>query len=249
MDFKICGTAKGVTATQMDMKVDGLPYEVLAQALEQARVGRLHILGEMLKTLDAPRADFKEHAPRIVTIEIPKESIGPVIGPGGRVIQEIQAETGAHISIDEVDGRGVVEIMSENKASIDAALARVNAIAFPPQADIGVNYRGKVKTIMPYGAFVEIFPGTDGLLHVSELDWKRIDRVEDVLKEGEMVDFQVVGKDPRTGKLKLSRRVLLPKPEGYVEREPAMEGGERRERRDRDDRPRREFRDRGPRRD
>jgi polyribonucleotide nucleotidyltransferase len=247
MDFKICGTAKGITATQMDMKVDGLPYEVLAQALEQARQGRLHILGEMLKTIDKPREDYKPHAPRIVTFEVPKESIGPIIGPGGRVIQEIQAETGAQISIDEVEGRGVVEIASENKASIEAAVARVKAIAFPPQAEVGVNYRGKVKTIMPYGAFVEIFPGTDGLLHVSELDWKRIERVEDVLKEGEVIEFQVVGKDPRTGKLKLSRRVLLPKPEGWVDREPAMEG-ERRERRDRGDRPRRDRDDR-PRRD
>ncbi|MBP6311864.1 MAG: polyribonucleotide nucleotidyltransferase [Flavobacteriales bacterium] len=245
MDFKICGTSKGITATQMDMKVDGLPYEVLAQALEQARQGRLHILGEMMKTLDAPRADYKDHAPRIITIEIPKESIGAVIGPGGRVIQEIQAETGAHISIDEVDGRGIVEIMSENKASIDAALARVNAIANPPQAEVGATYKGKVKTIMPYGAFVEVLPGVDGLLHVSELDWKRIERVEDVLKEGEIVEFQVTGKDPRSGKLKLSRRALLPKPEGYVEREPAMDG----ERRERSDRPRREFRERGPRRD
>jgi polyribonucleotide nucleotidyltransferase len=247
MDFKICGTAKGITATQMDMKVDGLPYEVLAQALEQARQGRLHILGEMLKTMEKPRVDYKDHAPRIITFEVPKECIGPIIGPGGRVIQEIQAETGAHISIDEANGVGIVEIMSEDKASIDAAVARVKAIAFPPQAEIGQTYRGKVKTIMPYGAFVEIFPGTDGLLHVSELEWKRIDRVEDVLKEGEVIDFQVVGKDPRTGKLKLSRRVLLPKPEGYVEREPAMEGDDRGPRRD--DRPRREFRDRGPRRD
>ena len=197
MDFKICGTEKGVTATQMDMKVDGLPYEVLAQALEQARVGRLHILGEMLKTLDKPREDYKPHAPRIISIEIPKESIGPIIGPGGRVIQEIQAETGAHISIEEVDGRGVVEIMSENKASIDAALARVNAIAFPPQAEIGVNYKGKVKTIMPYGAFVEIFPGTDGLLHVSELEWRRIDRVEDVLKEGDIICLLYTSPSPR----------------------------------------------------
>ncbi|QQR87374.1 MAG: polyribonucleotide nucleotidyltransferase [Flavobacteriales bacterium] len=246
MDFKVTGTAKGITATQMDMKVDGLPYEVLAQALEQARQGRMHILGEMLKTIETPRADYKPHAPRIVTFDVPKESIGPIIGPGGRVIQEIQAETGAVVSIDEVDGRGIVEISSENKASIDAAVARIRAIAFPPQAEIGVTYKGKVKTLMPYGAFVEIFPGTDGLLHVSELDWKRVERVEDVLKEGELIEFQVTGKDPRSGKLKLSRRVLLPKPEGYVEREPAMEG-ERRERRD--DRPRREFRDRGPRRD
>lgn len=246
MDFKICGTAKGITATQMDMKVDGLPYEVLAQALEQARQGRMHILGEMLKTIDVPRADYKDHAPRIITITIPKESIGAVIGPGGRVIQEIQAETGAHISIDEIDGMGHVEIMSENKASIDAALARVNAIANPPQAEVGATYKGKVKTIMPYGAFVEVMPGVDGLLHVSELEWRRIERVEDVLKEGDVIEFQVTGKDPRSGKLKLSRRVLLPKPEGYVER-PEGGNGERRERRDRGDRgerPRREMRER-----
>jgi polyribonucleotide nucleotidyltransferase len=244
MDFKICGTAKGITATQMDMKVDGLPYEVLAQALEQARQGRMHILGEMLKTISEPRSDYKDHAPRIVTITIPKESIGAVIGPGGRVIQEIQAETGAHISIDEIDGVGHVEIMSENKASIDAALARVNAIANPPQAEVGATYSGKVKTIMPYGAFVEVVPGTDGLLHVSELEWRRVERVEDVLKEGDVIEFQVVGKDPRSGKLKLSRRVLLPKPEGYVE--PAG-NGERRERSDRGDRPRRDPRPARPR--
>ncbi|HNE79598.1 MAG TPA: polyribonucleotide nucleotidyltransferase, partial [Flavobacteriales bacterium] len=214
MDFKVTGTEKGITATQMDMKVDGLSYEVLAQALEQARAGRLHILAEMLKTMDKPRADYKEHAPRIISIEIPKETIGPVIGPGGRVIQEIQAETNTTIVLEEKDGVGHVQIMSENKAGIDAALARVRAIAFPPQAEVGQTYHGKVKTIMPYGAFVEIFPGTDGLLHVSELEWRRIERVEDVLKEGDVIDFQVVGKDPRTGKLKLSRRVLLPKPEG-----------------------------------
>jgi polyribonucleotide nucleotidyltransferase len=245
MDFKVTGTSKGITATQMDLKVDGLSYDVLAQALDQARAGRLHILGEMMKTLDKPRADYKDHAPRIVSIEIPKESIGPVIGPGGRVIQEIQAETKTTIVLEEVDGVGQVQIMSEDKAGIDAALARVKAIAFPPTAEVGVNYKGKVKTIMPYGAFVEIFPGTDGLLHVSELDWKRVERVEDVLKEGEVIDFQVVGKDPRTGKLKLSRKVLLPKPEGYVEREPAMEG----ERRNHSDRPHRERRERGPRRE
>ncbi|HPJ51889.1 MAG TPA: polyribonucleotide nucleotidyltransferase [Flavobacteriales bacterium] len=241
MDFKVTGTAKGITATQMDMKVDGLPYEVLAQALEQARQGRLHILDEMLKTLDKPREDYKPHAPRIVTFDVPKESIGPIIGPGGRVIQEIQAETGAQISIDEVDGRGIVEIASENKASIDAAVSRVKAIAFPPQADVGATYTGKVKTIMPYGAFVEVVPGTDGLLHVSELDWKRVENVEDVLKEGEMVEFQVIGKDPRTGKLKLSRKVLLPKPEGWVERPQNGDRRERRDRGDRDDRPRREH--------
>ncbi|MEO7082123.1 MAG: polyribonucleotide nucleotidyltransferase, partial [Flavobacteriales bacterium] len=164
MDFKVTGTAKGITATQMDMKVDGLSYEVLAEALNQARTGRLHILDEMMKTLDKPREDYKDHAPRIVALEIPKESIGPVIGPGGRVIQEIQAETNTTIVLDEVDGVGHVQIMSDNKAGIDAALARIRAIAFPPTAEIGVTYKGKVKTIMPYGAFVEIFPGTDGLL-------------------------------------------------------------------------------------
>lgn len=247
MDFKVTGTSKGITATQMDLKVDGLSYEVLGQALEQARKGRLHILGEMMKTLDKPRSDYKEHAPRIVAIEIPKESIGPVIGPGGRVIQEIQAETNTTIVLEEIDGVGHVQIMSENKAGIDAALARVKAIAFPPTAEMGVTYKGKVKTIMPYGAFVEIFPGTDGLLHVSELDWKRVEHVEDVLKEGDLVEFQVIDKDPRTGKLKLSRRVLLPKPEGYVEREPAMEGDRRNG--DRPRRDHRERRDRGPRRE
>ncbi|MCB0771765.1 MAG: polyribonucleotide nucleotidyltransferase [Flavobacteriales bacterium] len=245
MDFKVTGTAKGITATQMDLKVDGLSYEVLAKALEQARVGRLHILGEMMKTLDQAREDYKPNAPRIVSLQIPKESIGPVIGPGGRVIQEIQAETNTTIVLEEVEGVGHVQITSEDKAGIEAALARVKAIAFPPTAEIGVTYKGKVKTIMPYGAFVEIFPGTDGLLHVSELDWRRVERVEDVLKEGEVIEFQVVGKDPRTGKLKLSRKVLLPKPEGYVEREPAMEG----ERRHNGERPHRERRERGPRRE
>ena len=176
-----------------------------------------------------------------MSIEIPKESIGPAIGPGACDPGD-PGRDADHDVLDEVDGAGHVQIMSENKAGIDAALARIKAIAFPPTAEIGVTYKGKVKTIMPYGAFVEIFPGTDGLLHVSELDWKRIENVADVLKEGEIIEFQVVGKDPRTGKLKLSRKVLLPKPEGYVEREPAMEG-------DRSERPRREYRDRGPRRE
>lgn len=245
MDFKVTGTSKGITATQMDLKVDGLSYEVLAQALEQARAGRLHILGEMMKTMDKPNPDYKPNAPRIVFLEIPKEAIGPVIGPGGRVIQEIQAETNTTIVLEEVNGAGHVQITSEDKDGLEAALARVKAIAFPPTAEIGVTYKGKVKTIMPYGAFVEIFPGTDGLLHVSELDWKRVERVEDVLKEGDVIEFQVVDKDPRTGKLKLSRRVLLPKPEGYVERE--NNGGERRNHGDRPHRERRERREHGPR--
>lgn len=226
MDFKVTGTEKGITATQMDMKVEGLSYEVLGEALEQARQGRLHILGEMMKTLSEARDDYKDHAPRIVTFEVPKESIGPIIGPGGRVIQEIQAETGAQVSIDEIDGIGKVEVMSDDKASLEGAVERIKAIAFPPTAEIGEEYEGKVKTIMPYGAFVEIFPGTDGLLHVSELAWERIENVEDVVKEGEMVKFKVVGKDPRSGKLKLSRKVLLEKPEGYVER---PSNGDRRE--------------------
>ena len=170
------------------------------------------------------------------------DSIGAIIGPGGKIIQEIQAETETNISIEDVDGKGIVEIAASDKAAIDAALTRIKQIAFPPTVEIGEEYEGKVKTIMPYGAFVEVLPGQDGLLHVSELDWKRVENVEDVLKEGEMVKFKVVGRDPKTGKIKLSRKVLLPKPEGYVERERPARGD--RGRRDRGDRGRR---DRGPR--
>lgn len=213
MDFKITGTSKGITACQMDIKIQGLSFEILKKALYQARDGRAHILGEMLKTLDQPREDYKPHAPRIVSFVIPKDMIGAIIGPGGKIIQEIQATTNTEIVIEEVAEGGRVDIVSANKEDIDAAVKRIKGIAFPPSAEVGQEYEGVVKTIMPYGAFVEVVPGVDGLLHISELEWRKIDKVEDVLKEGEMVKFKVVGKDPKTGKLKLSRKVLLPRPE------------------------------------
>lgn len=213
MDFKITGTAKGITACQMDIKVEGLSFEILKKALYQARDGRAHILNEMLKTLDKPREDYKPHAPRIISFIIPKEMIGAIIGPGGKIIQEIQASTNTDIVIEEVPEGGKVDIVSANKEDIDAATKRIKGIAFPPSAEIGEEYEGKVKSIMPYGAFVEVVPGVDGLLHISELEWRKVDKVEDVLKEGESVKFKVIGKDPKTGKLKLSRKVLMPKPE------------------------------------
>lgn len=213
MDFKVTGTENGITACQMDIKVDGLTFDTLKKALLQAKEGRAHILGEMMKTIDTPRADYKDHAPRIISFTIPKEFIGPVIGPGGKIIQEIQETTKSTVIIDEVDGMGHVSIMSENKESIDAAEKMIKQIAFPPTVEVGEEYEGKVKSIMPYGAFVEILPGTDGLLHISEIEWRRLDKVEEVLKEGDMVRFKVTGKDPRSGKFKLSRKVLLPKPE------------------------------------
>jgi polyribonucleotide nucleotidyltransferase len=212
MDFKVTGTKNGITACQMDIKIEGLSFEVLKKALYQARDGRAHILGEMLKTLDAPRPDYKPHAPRIISFIIPKDMIGAIIGPGGKIIQDIQATTNTEIVIEEVEGGGKVDIVSKNKADIDAAEKRIRDIAFPPVAEVGQEYEGKVKSIMPYGAFVEVVPGTDGLLHISELLWERVDKVEDVLKEGDMVKFKVTGKDPKTGKLKLSRKVLLEKP-------------------------------------
>lgn len=213
MDFKVTGTAKGLTACQMDIKIEGLDFEVLKKALYQARDGRLHILNEMLKTIDKPRPDYKPHAPRIISFLIPKDMIGAIIGPGGKIIQEIQQQTNTEIVIDEVNGSGKVDIVSSNKQDIDAAEKRIKSIAFPPTVEIGEEYEGKVKTIMPYGAFVEVVPGTDGLLHISELEWGRVDKVEDILSEGDMVKFKVVGKDPKTGKIKLSRKALLPKPE------------------------------------
>lgn len=218
MDFKITGTSKGITACQMDIKVEGLSFEILKKALYQARDGRAHILAEMMKTMDKPRPDYKEHAPRIISFIIPKDMIGAIIGPGGKIIQEIQKETNTEIIIEEVEKGGKVDIMSANKSDLDAAERRIKGIAFPPTAEIGEEYEGKVKSIMPYGAFVEVVPGVDGLLHISELEWRKIDKVEDVLKEGELVKFKVIGKDPRTGKLKLSRKVLLEKPE----REPSQ---------------------------
>lgn len=210
MDFKVTGTDQGITAVQMDIKVDGLPYEILENALSQAKDGRIHILNEMKKTIEQPRGDYKPHAPRIVELVIDKSFIGAVIGPGGKVIQEIQAETGTNINIEEVNDQGIVSIASTNKTSIDAALERIKKITFVPQ--VGDVYEGKVKTVMPYGVFVD-FLGKSGLLHVSEISHSRIDKVEEVFKEGDPVKVKLVGVDPKTGKLRLSRKALLAKPE------------------------------------
>lgn len=211
MDFKVCGTKDGITAVQMDLKVNGLPHEVMAKALEQAKNGRLHIMAEMMKTLSEPNADLKPFAPRFAQIEIPGDCIGAIIGPGGKVIQEMQKTTGASINIEEVNGKGIVKIFGENAESIDAAMKKIKGIVAVPE--VGEIYEAKVKTIMPYGAFVEFLPGKDGLLHISEVDWKRLDSLEGVLKEGDMIQVKFMGNDPKTGKFKLSRKVLLPKPE------------------------------------
>jgi polyribonucleotide nucleotidyltransferase len=211
MDFKVAGTTKGITAVQMDMKVDGLPYEVLAEALAQAKEGRLHILGEMNKTLETPKEDFKDHAPRIVAMSIPKDMIGAVIGPGGKIIQEMQEVTGATINIQEEDGMGHIQIMASNKQSIESAVDRIKAITAIPE--VGEVYKGRVKSILPFGAFVEIMPGKDGLLHISEIEWRRLEKVEEVLKEGDEVEVKLIEMDQKTGKLKLSRKRLLPRPE------------------------------------
>ncbi len=211
MDFKVTGTRDGITATQMDIKVEGLSYEILSQALEQARKGRLHILDEMNKTLSKPNADFKPHTPRIERIEIPKDMIGAVIGPGGKVIQEIQAETNSTITIEEVGNVGKVDVFAIDKASIDAAMDWIKGIVAIPEP--GEIYKGKVKTITPYGAFVEILPGKDGLLHISEIEWRRLEKVEEVLKEGDVIEVKLLAVDEKNGKLKLSRKALLPKPE------------------------------------
>lgn len=214
MDFKVTGTEKGITACQMDIKINGLSFEVLAKALHQAKDGRLHILNEITKTMDKPREDYKPHVPRIISFRIPNDMIGAIIGPGGKIIQEIQKETETTITIDEAEnGEGIVEILSPNAESMEAAEKRIKMIAFPPTVEVGEEYEGKVKSVMPYGAFVEILPGTDGLIHISEMEWRKVDKVEDVMKEGDMVKFKVVGKDPKSGKFKLSRKVLLPKEE------------------------------------
>ena len=210
MDFKVTGTENGIVSCQMDLKINGLSYEVLTKALLQAKEGRLHILGEMKKTIAAPNADMKPHAPRIVSLTIDKEFIGAVIGPGGKIIQEMQRETGASISIEEVGNKGIVEIFADNKAAIDAAVARINAIAAKPE--IGATYQGKVKSIMPFGAFVEIMPGKDGLLHISEVSWERLETMDGVLKEGDKIEVKLLDVD-KQGKMKLSRKVLLPRPE------------------------------------
>ena len=211
MDFKVTGTRDGITATQMDIKVEGLSYEILSQALEQARIGRLHILDKMSETIAAPNPDYKPHTPRIERIEIPKDMIGAVIGPGGKVIQEIQSETNSTITIEEIGNVGIVDVFAVDKASIDAAMKWIKGIVAVPEP--GEIYKGKVKTITPYGAFVEILPGKDGLLHISEIEHRRLEKVEEVLKEGQEVEVKLLSVDEKSGKLKLSRKALLPKPE------------------------------------
>ena len=212
MDFKVTGTRDGITATQMDIKVDGLSFEILENALAQAKAGRLHILGKIEETMSEPREDLKPHAPRIETMIIAKEFIGAVIGPGGKIIQGIQEKTGATIAIEEVDGAGRIEISGTNKACIDAAIATIKGIVSVPE--VNEVYQGKISSIMPYGAFVEFLPGKDGLLHISEIDWKRLETVEEAgIKEGDEIEVKLIDIDPKTGKFKLSRKVLLPRPE------------------------------------
>jgi polyribonucleotide nucleotidyltransferase len=214
MDFKVTGTSKGITACQMDIKVDGLPYEVLIQALEQARAGRLHILNKIIETIAAPNADFKPQTPRIEAFNVPNEMIGAIIGPGGKIIQAMQKETNTTITIEELEGgQGRVQIMSNNADDMNEATRRIRQIAFPPQVEENAEYEGKVKSVKDFGCFVEIMPGTDGLIHISEFSWEKVAKMEDVCKEGDVLKFKVVGKDPKTKKWKLSRRVLLPRPE------------------------------------
>ena len=246
MDFKTTGTKDGLTATQMDIKCDGLSFEILEKALMQAKAAREHILNIMTETIGEPRAEMKPQVPRIVQLEIPKEFIGAVIGPGGKIIQQMQEETGATITIEETEGVGKVQVSAPNKDSIDAALGKIKAIVAVPE--IGEVYEGVVRSIMPYGCFVEILPGKDGLLHISEIDWKRLETVEEAgIKEGDKIKVKLLEIDPKTGKYKLSRRVLLDKPEGYVEpqRRPRGDRRPRREgdRRDGERRPRRENND------
>jgi polyribonucleotide nucleotidyltransferase len=256
MDFKVTGTRDGICGIQMDIKVDGLSMEIMMQALEQAKRGRLHILDAMYQTVAEPRADLKPQAPRIIQMNIDREFIGAVIGPGGKIIQEIQRETGAKINIEEVGQEGIIKIFSANKESIDKATAWIRSIVAIPE--IGATYEGVVKSIMPFGAFVEFMPGKQGLLHISEVSWKRLDTLDGVLKEGDKVKIQLTGTDPKTGKLRLSRKVLMPKPEGYVEQPPRerreggddrRSGGDRGDRRSggndrpRSDRPQREPRE------
>jgi polyribonucleotide nucleotidyltransferase len=232
MDFKTTGTKDGLTATQMDIKCDGLSFEILEKALMQAKDAREFILGKLTETIAEPRAEMKPQVPRIIAFDIPKEFIGAVIGPGGKIIQQMQEETGATITIDESDGVGKVQVSAPNKEATDAAVAKIKAIVAVPE--VGEVYEGTVRSIMPYGCFVEIMPGKDGLLHISEIDWKRLETVEEAgIKEGDKIQVKLLEIDPKTGKYKLSHRVLVPKPEGYVERErrPRRERGERGERR------------------
>ena len=232
MDFKTTGTRNGLTATQMDIKCDGLSFDIIEKALMQAKAGREHIMGEMMKTISEPRKEMKPQVPRIIAFDIPKEFIGAVIGPGGKIIQQMQEDTGSTITIDESDGVGHVQVSAPNKESIDAAIAKIKGIVALPE--VGEVYDGVVKSIMPYGCFVEILPGKEGLLHISEIEWKRLETVEEAgIKEGDHIKVKLLEIDPKTGKYKLSHRVLLDKPEGYQERP-------RRPRREGDRRPRRE---------
>jgi polyribonucleotide nucleotidyltransferase len=218
MDFKVTGTAKGITACQMDIKVDGLPYEVLTQALEQAKQGRLHILGKITETIAEPRPTLKPQTPRIEAFNVPNEMIGAIIGPGGKIIQGLQKETHTTITIEELPtGEGRVQILSNNGDDMNEAIRKIRLIAFPPTVEEGATYTGKVKSVKDFGCFVEILPGTDGLIHISEFNWDKVAKMEDVVKEGDVLDFKVVGKDPKTKKWKLSRKVLLPKPERQPE--------------------------------
>lgn len=244
MDFKVTGTVDGITATQMDIKCDGLSYEILEKALMQARDGRLHILNKINETIPAPREDYKPHVPRIVTLTIPKDLIGAVIGPGGKIIQGIQEESGAIVSIDEIDNQGYIEVAASNKEAIDKAMAMINAIVELPEE--GKTYTGTVRSILEFGAFVEFMPGRDGLLHISEISWERVDNMEaSGIKEGDTLEVKLIEIDKKTGKFRLSMRALQPKPEGYVERERAP----RAPRREGDRGPRRNDNNRGPRRD
>ena len=214
MDFKVTGTSKGITACQMDIKVDGLPYEVLIQALEQAKAGRLHILEKIVETIAAPNETLKPHTPRIEAFVVPNDMIGAIIGPGGKIIQQLQKDTNTNITIEELEsGEGKVQVMSNNADDMAAAVSSIKLIAFPPQVEEGAEYEGKIKSLQAYGVFVEIVPGTDGLIHISEFAHERITKMEEVCKEGDVVKFKVLGKDPKTRKWKLSRKVLLPKPE------------------------------------
>ena len=251
MDFKVTGTVDGITATQMDIKCDGLSYEILEKALMQARDGRLHILNKINETIPAPREDYKPHVPRIVTLTIPKDLIGAVIGPGGKIIQGIQEESGAIVSIEEIDNAGYIEVAATNKEAIDKAMAMINAIVELPEE--GKTYTGTVRSILDFGAFVEFMPGRDGLLHISEISWERIDSMEaSGIKEGDTLEVKLIEIDKKTGKFRLSMRALQPKPEGYVERERAPRAprreGDRAPRREGDRAPRRDN-NRGPRRD
>ena len=235
MDFKVSGTADGITATQMDIKVDGLSYEVLGKALEQARQGRMHILGKLTECIAEPREDFRPFVPRIVQITIPQDFIGAVIGPGGKVIQDIQKTTGTTITITEVDNKGIVDIFGENKEGMDAALARIKGIVAVPE--IGEVYNGKIRSIVAFGAFIEILPGKDALLHISEIDYKRFETMEETgLKEGDTIEVKLIGVDPKTNKYKLSHKAVTPKPEGWDERErkPREGGNNNRPRRDKE---------------